>query len=173
MQHPTKTSIITHKHKHRCGFSLQEHGQLSAVPVTSIIVSNNLLAQSSPVNEKFWQQTSQLPNVLLPIATSDPAVGGWSVTWLLQASIIDFSPPCSHLFFLQYPMASTQRLAHMQLKLVRHLCNLIRALHLLHSNYKYYIIWCLHFLCVPLCSHYLPFIGCNSAAQQQTNSLSM
>lgn len=93
MQHPTKTSIITHKHKHRRGFSLQEHGQLSAVPVTSIIVSNNLLAQSSPVSEKFWQQTSQLANVLLPIATSDPAVGGWSVTWLLRASIIDFFSP--------------------------------------------------------------------------------
>lgn len=41
------------------------------------------------------------------------------------------------------------------------------------SPSQYNIIWCQHFLCVPLCSHYLPFIGCNSAAQHQINSQSM
>lgn len=173
MQHPTKTSIITHKHKHRCGFSLQEHGQLSAVPVTSIIVSNNLLAQSSPVNEKFWQQTSQLANVLLPIATSDPAVGGWVSLDCFKHLLSIFSPPALICFSYNIQWHQHKGWHTCKLKLVRHLYNLIRPLHLLHSNYKYYIIWCLHFLCVPLCSHYLPFIGCNSAAQQQTNSLSM
>lgn len=36
-----------------------------------------------------------------------------------------------------------------------------------------YIIWCLHCPRVPLCSNYLPVIGCNSAAQRQANSLIM
>lgn len=82
-----------------------------------------------------------------------------------------FSPlSVSHLLLLQFLMESTQRLAYMQAKLVHHLCNLIWPL---LSPSQCYIIWCLHFLCVPLCSHYLPFIGCDSAAQHQTNSLSM
>jgi len=80
------------------------------------------------------------------------------------------SPPTNSLICLCCIfMESAQKLAYMQVKLVTCLTTLFDHYHLLLSNYQCYIIWCLHFLCVPLCSHYLPFIGCYSAAQQQTN----
>lgn len=57
------------------GFSLQHHGQLSAILVTAIIVSMGLLAPSSTSHGKIL--TAHQPArqyMLLPIATSDLAV---------------------------------------------------------------------------------------------------
>lgn len=97
----TRPNQRIHTQTCRWGLSLQHHGQLSALLVTAIIVSMGPLAPSSPVIETFWQHTSQLTNMLLPLATSDLAVRGWSVTLLLWASIVHFFSS-SHLLLLQF-----------------------------------------------------------------------
>lgn len=129
------------------------------------------------VLETFWQHSSQLANMLLPSATSVSTVQRWSVPLTASSTFYRFFfhsfSDCLICFLLQFWLDSAQRGLNMWDKWERRLCSLTWPSPSPHTHSQCYIIWCLHFLCAPLCSHYPPFIGCNSAAQHQTNSLSM
>ena len=116
-----------HSHKNNtasAASSLWRHEQLSAFLPS--LCRRACWRHRPPVAEIFWQRTSQLANMLLPIATSDLAV--WGVKSHLTALSIYFRfffslSLCLIHCFLMYP---TQRLAYIQDKLVHRPRDLIR-----------------------------------------------
>lgn len=160
------------------GAPLQHHGQLSAILGTAIVVSTGLMTRT----------TTSPGNIL---TTQQPA-GQHALTighFRLRCSKVKWPLDCfEHLLSILVFLSFSDCLICFccNFDWIQHKGGWTRETnesagsaalydhhHLLHTHSQRYIIWCLHFLCAPLCSHYPPFIGCNSAAQHQTNSLSM